>query len=91
MSQRMIRTTVALPAELLEAVDQAIRSGKARSRNDLLATALRNELEVQERAAIDADFALMADDLAYQAEVEMINREFADADWEALQVGESRR
>jgi len=47
MLSTTIRTTVALPAELLEAADQAVREGKARSRNELLATALRRELAAQ--------------------------------------------
>ncbi len=91
MATRTVRTTVALPADLLEAADQAVREGKARSRNDLLATALRRELAAQERAAIDAEFAAMADDAAYQAEADLISREFANADWEAFQAGQGGR
>src|SRR5262249_36781791 len=84
VAARTVRTTLAIPAELLDAVDQAIREGKARSRNELVASALRHELAAHERAAIDAAFAAMADDPDYRAEAERIAAEFATADWEAL-------
>jgi metal-responsive CopG/Arc/MetJ family transcriptional regulator len=89
MSARTIRTTLALPAELLAAADQAVRAGKARSRNELVATALRHELAAQERAAIDAAFLAMADDAEYQAEAKAIAAEFGAADWEALRRAEN--
>lgn len=88
MGTRMIRTTLALPADLLAAVDQAVRAGQARSRNELVSRALERELAAQRRAAIDADFALMANDEEYRAEAEQIMKEFAYADWEAFQLGE---
>jgi metal-responsive CopG/Arc/MetJ family transcriptional regulator len=75
-----IRTTVTLPADLVDAADQAVRAGKARSRNDLLVMALRHELAAQERMDVDADLAAMADDPELQAEAELIEREFAQAD-----------
>src|SRR5438046_6800748 len=91
MAPRTIRTTVALPAELLQAADEAVREGQARSRNELLASALRRELAARRRAAIDASFAGMAQDVAYQEEASTIAAEFAVADWEALQLGEKRQ
>jgi metal-responsive CopG/Arc/MetJ family transcriptional regulator len=81
-----IRTTITLPADLVEAADQAVRAGKARSRNDLLVMALRHELAAQRRAEIDADLAAMADDQELQAEAEQIEREFALADDEAARL-----
>jgi metal-responsive CopG/Arc/MetJ family transcriptional regulator len=39
-----VRTTVALSADLLEAVDTAVQEGKADSRNEFLEVALRHEL-----------------------------------------------
>ena len=89
MPPRTVRTTVALPAELLDAADRAVRSGKARSRNDLLAMGLRREIEAQERASIDAAFHEAAGDEDVQEEAQAIAREFALADWEALQLEES--
>ncbi|MBI2942179.1 MAG: ribbon-helix-helix protein, CopG family [Chloroflexi bacterium] len=91
MAHPTVRTTLALPADLLEAVDRAVGEGKARSRNELVARALRRELAAQESAAIDAAFAAMADDAAYQAEARAIDAEFAAADWEALRRGENPR
>jgi metal-responsive CopG/Arc/MetJ family transcriptional regulator len=91
MDNRIIRTTLTLPVELLEATDRAISEGKAKSRNEFVARAIRNELAVQKRAEIDAAFAEMGNDAEYQAEVEIINQEFAQSDWEALQLGESQR
>jgi len=88
MSIRAVRTTVTLPSELLAAADEAVKEGKARSRNELLAIALQHELAARERAEIDAAFAAMADDTAYQAEVRIISEEFREADWEALQKSE---
>lgn len=84
-----VRTTLSLPAELLEANDQAVRSGKVRSRNEFVAMALRHELAAQKRAEIDAAFAAMTDDPGYLAESLMIADEFALAEWEAFQVAES--
>ncbi len=90
MARRTIRATVALPADLLEAADEAVREGQARSRNELRATALRRELAARRRAAIDAAFAGMAHDVAFQEEASTIAAEFAVADWEALQLGEKQ-
>jgi Arc/MetJ-type ribon-helix-helix transcriptional regulator len=88
MPTRTVRTTVALPADLLAAVDQAVQAGHARSRNELVAMALQRELAAQQRAAIDAAFAAMAEDPAYQAEARAITDAFAHTDWEALRLAE---
>ncbi len=58
---RIIRTTLALTADLIEATE------------------------------IDAAFAAMADDDEYQSQALMISDEFAIADWEAFQLGESQK
>jgi metal-responsive CopG/Arc/MetJ family transcriptional regulator len=79
----MVRTTLTLPADLLEAADLAVRNGKANSRNSLMAAALRRELAAQRRAEIDADLADMATDAEYQREAAQIMGEFAEADAEA--------
>jgi len=85
---RAVRTTVTLPGELLAAADEAVKKGKVRSRNELFAIALQHELAARERAEIDAAFAAMADDAAYQSEARMISEEFREADWEAFQKAE---
>jgi Arc/MetJ-type ribon-helix-helix transcriptional regulator len=75
-------TTVALPSDLLAAVDTAIREGRARSRDELVEGALRRELAELRRSALDAEFRQMADDVEYQRDVHQILGEFAQADWE---------
>ena len=84
-----IRTTIALPAALLAAIDKAVSQGKAKSRNEFVAQALRHELEAIERSEINAALVEMTQDPDYQAEVLKIEAEFAAATWEALQLGES--
>ena len=85
-----VRTTITLPDDLLKAADQAVRERKARSRNDLVVTALRHEVEALERAAIDAAFDLMGEDPTVRADAQQIDDEFSGASWEALQISESR-
>ena len=82
----MVRTTLTLPADLLEAADQAVRKGKADSRNALMAAALRRELAAQRRAEINADLADMGTDVEYQREAARIMAEFAGADVEAARL-----
>jgi len=91
MKVETIRTTLTLPKELLEATDKAVLAGKAKSRNDFVVQALRRELAAQKRAEIDESLAEMVRDPDYQAEVLKIEAEFATAQWEALQLGESPR
>ena len=91
MAPHVVRTMISIPTDLLDVADQLVRSGKARSRNDLLITALRRELAARERADIDAAFAEMAHDPEYQAEATAIADEFAVADWEALRYAEGAK
>ena len=88
MPTRSVRTTLTLPVDLLDAADQAVRDGKARSRNELLVTALRRELAAQVRAAIDAAFAALADDETFQSESTALAEEAVAAGWEALRRSE---
>jgi metal-responsive CopG/Arc/MetJ family transcriptional regulator len=83
-----MRTTLALPDAVLERVDRAVREGKAPSRNEFVADALRRALDALERAAIDAAFAEMADDPEAREEARRITEEFARADREALEAAE---
>lgn len=82
------RTTVALPADLLIGIDEAVRSGRAASRNAFLARAVRHELERLQREAIDRQFEMMATDAHYQREARRISDEYGTSDWEALRVAE---
>ncbi len=89
MEQKTICTTLTLPKDLLEATDKAVRSGKAKSRNEFVTQALRRELAAQKRAEIDTALAEMASDLEYQTEVLQMEAEFAPAQWEALKLEET--
>jgi metal-responsive CopG/Arc/MetJ family transcriptional regulator len=83
-----IRTTVALPVDLLSGIDAAVRSGRVASRNAFLAHAVRHELERLQREAIDRQFEMMATDAHYQREARRISDEYVTSDWEALRVAE---
>ena len=69
------------------AADDLIKRGLARSRNELMETALRRELASRERARIDAEFEAMAADSEYEQEFREIQAEFAAAGREALEAG----
>jgi metal-responsive CopG/Arc/MetJ family transcriptional regulator len=85
---RKIRTTVALSADLLEAVDAVVQEGVADSRNAFLERAIRKQLQDSRRAAIDAEFAGMAQDRTYRVEAIQVAEDFAESDWEALRTAE---
>jgi metal-responsive CopG/Arc/MetJ family transcriptional regulator len=89
MAEPVVRTTLSLSVELLEAIDRAVRSGKAKSRNELVARALKRELAALERAEIDNALAEMVQDPDYQVEVLKMEAEFALTSWEASRGGES--
>ncbi|HVC81030.1 MAG TPA: ribbon-helix-helix protein, CopG family [Chloroflexota bacterium] len=88
MNSKAVRTTIALPASLLAAVDKAVADGAARSRNDLFTRAIHDLLAAREREIIDADFALMSTDEQYQAEATALVQGFDQASWEALRQAE---
>ncbi|MGL5832583.1 MAG: ribbon-helix-helix domain-containing protein [Waterburya sp.] len=90
MKKDMVRTTFTIPIKLLEATDQAIKSGKAKSRNEFMAMALQREIAAQKRAEIDEALTEMLQDPEYQAEVLKLEAEFANAQWEALKLGETQ-
>jgi metal-responsive CopG/Arc/MetJ family transcriptional regulator len=56
-------------------VDRALRRGRARSRNELVARALRHELGRERRRGIDAAFAETARDPGAYAETLRVARE----------------
>jgi metal-responsive CopG/Arc/MetJ family transcriptional regulator len=82
------RTTVALPADLLRGIDCVVRSGRAATRNEFLATAIRRELDRIRREAVDREFEAMADDPLYQREARETSEEYRFADLQALRVAE---
>jgi len=67
-------------------MDAIVQQGEADSRNDFLERALRSELAASRRAAIDAEFAEMANDRSYKREALQVVEEFTGADWEALRA-----
>ena len=91
MQKQTVRTTVTLPDQLLKAVDQAVEAGKAKSRNELIANALRRELAALRRLEIDSAFQEMSADQEYRDESLNLSEEFAESDSETLkQVEQSR-
>ena len=91
MVSSVTRTTLTLPVELLARVDQAVREGRARSRNAFVAAAIERDLVAQERAQLDAEFADMGVDEDYLAESQGMDAEFEAAGAEALRLAEGRR
>ena len=70
------------------AVDELVRAGLAINRNQFIALAVETELRRRERAAIDAEFAIMGSDSEYQAEADRIMRDFRVSDdetWTGLE------
>jgi metal-responsive CopG/Arc/MetJ family transcriptional regulator len=88
MPARKVQMTIDLSADLLEAMDTIVREGAAESRNDFLDRAVRRQLAATSRARVDAEFAQMANDPAYQEEALQVAEDLGGADWEALQAGE---
>ena len=84
-----VRTTVNLPAELLQRSQEFIDQGLIPNRNTLIIAALENFLAELERQAIDEQFAAMLDDTDYQTLNETVAKEFEESDWESLQLGET--
>jgi metal-responsive CopG/Arc/MetJ family transcriptional regulator len=85
---KAVRTTLALPADLLAAADELVRGGGARSRNELVAAALRREIAARRRQEIDAAFAGMGEDTEHEREAELVMAEFAGSDWEVWRESE---
>jgi hypothetical protein len=63
-------------------------SGAGVSMNDLIVRAITAYLRMYKRRQIDSMFAHMAEDVDYQKEASLLAEEFAQSDWEALQIGE---
>jgi Arc/MetJ-type ribon-helix-helix transcriptional regulator len=88
MTSHIVRTTIALPSQLLAATDLAVSQGQVKSRNELIAQALTHELAALKRAEIDLALTEMSQDPTYQVEVLKMEAEFATASWEALNTQE---
>lgn len=79
-----VRTTVALPADLVKWSQHFIDLGTFPSRNTLIVAALKHFLAELDRQEIDRQFEEMATDDAYRRLNLEISEAFADSDWEAL-------
>jgi Arc/MetJ-type ribon-helix-helix transcriptional regulator len=84
-------TTVALPSDLLAALDKVVQEGRAGSRDESVESALRRQLAELRRSALDAEFRHMADDADYQRDVHQILGEFAQAEWNTRRGAASKR
>ncbi|MFZ0546534.1 MAG: hypothetical protein WAM60_13900 [Candidatus Promineifilaceae bacterium] len=83
-----VRTTVTLPADLIDRSQHFIDGGTIPSRNALIVTAVERFLLELERQEIDRQFEAMAEDEEFQAMNEHLAEDFSDSDWEALMEGE---
>ncbi len=90
MPRTVKRTTLTLPTDLVERIDRAVRAGRARSRTEFIAEVVARDLATQERDAVDAEFAHMADDPDYLAESAQLEAQLAGAGAEALRLAEHR-
>ncbi len=85
-----IQTTLRLPRDLYEKVNRFVASSASRvdSMNDFFVRAVRAYIEMLRRRQVDAEFAAMASDAAYQEQAKAIAEEFSASDWEALEMAE---
>ena len=87
-NKKTVRTTVTLPADLLQRSQKLVDAGQVPNRNVLIVSALERLLAELERAEIDRQFAALAEDEAYQTMQTEMAESFAESDWEALNDGE---
>jgi metal-responsive CopG/Arc/MetJ family transcriptional regulator len=83
-TNKLVRTTLSIPSEILDSIDEIASNGGVKSRNEFVTQALRRELEWQKRQEIDAALAEMAQDPEYHTTVKQMEVEFAGASWDAL-------
>ena len=84
---KKIRTTVTLPKPVYDEARSLINSdaAPAESMNGFVEAAVTAYLKHFKRREIDAQFATMATDPAYQREAASISEEFSQSDWEAFE------
>lgn len=80
------RTTLALPVDLLEAIDREVQSGRAENRAAVVTEALSRELRRREQIEIDDNLRQMKHDARYLAEQAQIMSEFVGADAETARA-----
>jgi len=83
-------TTVRLPKQIYQLAKSAIEKSEAASSfNDFVVQAIEQKLQQLTESKIDAAFALMADDPAYQRDAVALTRQFEKSDWEASRLSET--
>ncbi len=87
---RKVQTTIRLPRTLYEQAKASVEKGYtlADTMNDFFVAAIQAYLKMLRRKRIDAAFGPMAEDADYQKEVQIIAEEFAESDWESLEVAQ---
>jgi hypothetical protein len=92
-SSEKVRITVRLPKSIYDEARNLIAASvvPVDSLNDFLVTAIAAYVELVKRKQIDAAFAGMADDADYQKEAQLIADQFAQSDWEALEIAEGKQ
>lgn len=86
---KTVRTTLTLPADLIERSQHFVDGGVIPNRNALIVAALEQYLLELEQQEIDRQFEAMADDESYQKMNEQLSEDFAESDWDALIKGET--
>jgi Arc/MetJ-type ribon-helix-helix transcriptional regulator len=73
--------TIRLPQPLLKEAEDLIRSsGRCESMNDFIAKSVQLRVDVLKRKELDAKFAAMSEDAAYQKESTLMAEEFESSD-----------
>jgi len=90
LSGEKVRTTVTLPKEVYDEVRSLIEEKATPSQTvtAFFATAIVAYLRLLKRKRIDAEFAAMATDAAYQKQARLLSQEFISSDWEAFAQAE---
>jgi len=88
--EKKVRTTLSLPERLYEEARSVVgtKVAPAASINGFFVSAIRAYVKLIQRKQIDAKFAGMSDDAAYQNEAGRISEEFSQSDWEAFERAE---
>jgi len=92
-SNEKVRTTVRLPKAIYDEARNLIEENvvPVDSMNDFLVSAIAAYVKIVKRKQIDAAFSGMATDLEFQKEALLIAEEFAQSDWEALEIAEGKQ
>ena len=89
-SAEKVRTTVTLPREVYDEVRSLIEENATPSQTvtAFFAAAIAAYVKLLKRKRIDAEFAAMAQDAAYQKQARLLTQEFGSSDWEAFAQAE---